>query len=391
LGEVTRNPSLDELRAEVVRLGPWHIDVEITPELSTSAFLEAPPGTYPASFGRVGFQSPRKGVLRKMRRLYPDGLAGRRVLDCACNCGALLFWAKEIGASECFGFDVREHWVDQANFLREHRAKPSGGIRFEVRDLYELPELGLERFDITFFNGIFYHLPDPITGLRIAADLTGELLIVNTVTHNGYPDGMLVAGRESETQLMSGVYGLNWFPTGPEVLSRVLNWMGFPETRCHRWRRTSPDQGSELGRMEVLAGRSAEVFQAYDRPPTRLELLDRIDRIARSALPEGATVLVASGGDEELTQIEGRRTWPFPDSAGKGDGVPADAAQAISQLEELRARGAEYLLLPATAFSWLERCPEFEHHLRDRCVAVWREYGTCLILSLETEGARQAI
>ena len=51
---------------------------------------------------------------------------------------------------------------------------PGEDIRFEVCDLYALPELDLPSFDITLFNGIFYHLPEPVTGLKIAADLTKE-------------------------------------------------------------------------------------------------------------------------------------------------------------------------------------------------------------------------
>ena len=47
--------SAEELRDEVIRLGPWHVDVEITPEVSTRAFLDAPPGTYPESFGKISF------------------------------------------------------------------------------------------------------------------------------------------------------------------------------------------------------------------------------------------------------------------------------------------------------------------------------------------------
>ena len=47
----------------------------------------------------------------------------------------------------------------------------SEDIDFEVPRLYDLPERELEPFDITLFNGIFYHLPEPVGGLRIAADL----------------------------------------------------------------------------------------------------------------------------------------------------------------------------------------------------------------------------
>jgi hypothetical protein len=77
------------------------------------------------------------------------------------------------------------------------------------------------------FKGLFYHLPDPVSGLRIAADLTKELLILNTATLPG-PEGALMLADEGY-ELMSGVYGLCWYPTGPVVLERILRWMGFTE------------------------------------------------------------------------------------------------------------------------------------------------------------------
>ena len=44
-----------------------------------------------------------------MSALYPDGFQGRSIMDCACNCGGYLFWAKEIGADgriDCLHNDV---------------------------------------------------------------------------------------------------------------------------------------------------------------------------------------------------------------------------------------------------------------------------------------------
>ena len=88
---------------------------------------------------------------------------------------------------------MREHWIRQARFLQEHR--PDGDrIRFEVMDVYDLPELGLEPFDITIFAGLFYHLADPVSGLKIAADLTNELMIFDTATKWGMEDDSLVVG-----------------------------------------------------------------------------------------------------------------------------------------------------------------------------------------------------
>jgi SAM-dependent methyltransferase len=252
-----------ELRDEVVRLGPWHIDIEVTPEVSTAAFLDAPPDTYSEEASQISFHNPRDGFLRRLMRTFPNGLEGRSVLDCACNCGAYLFYAKEAGAGRCLGFDIREHWIDQARFLAEHRERPSDEVHFEVLDLYDLPKLRPGRFDVTFFMGILYHLPELVTGLKLAADITDEVMIVNTATRAGHPDGLLVSKHESPTKLMSGNYGLAWLPTGPVVLTRILHWLGFPEVRCSVWRH-APRQRKDLDRLEVIAARTPGFFSDWD-------------------------------------------------------------------------------------------------------------------------------
>jgi SAM-dependent methyltransferase len=188
----------------------------------------------------VSFWDFRPGFRDVIHSVYPDP-AGRSFLDCACNCGGYLYWMKEMGAGRCFGFDVREHWIRQAKFLAEHRPEEVEAV---VCDLYDVPKLGLEPFDIVQFKGLFYHLPDPVSGLRIAADLTKELLILNTATLPG-EEGSLVLADEG-TELMSGVYELCWYPTGPAVLDRILGWAGFVETKVV-WEME--------GRLEMLASK----------------------------------------------------------------------------------------------------------------------------------------
>jgi tRNA (mo5U34)-methyltransferase len=255
-----------ELRDEIIRLGPWHYDVQVTPDVSTRVSLDAPPGTYPESFGPVSFLDPRDRFQGELLRLYPSGLEGRTVLDCACNCGGYLFWAKEVGAGDCFGFDAREHWINQARFLQQHRVGPTDGLRFEVCDLYDVPKLNLEPFDIALFQGIFYHLPDPIQGLKIAADLTKQLLIIGTATRSGMPDGCLWAGDEDRDILMSGIHGLMWRPTGPEVLDRILKWMGFVETRVIGWMKETPKTAPNWGRLRMAASRSHGLLERLGEP-----------------------------------------------------------------------------------------------------------------------------
>jgi tRNA (mo5U34)-methyltransferase len=252
------------IRDEIIRLGPWHYDIEVVPGLSTRVCLEAPPDTYPDSYGPVSFL-PRRledDWKHMMRLVYPQGLEGRSVLDVACNCGIYLHWARDIGAGRCYGVDVHSQWIEQAHFLQRHGLLE--GVTCEVGNLYDLPAKNLPRFDVTWFGGIFYHLPDPVSGLKVAADLTNELLLINTATKNGLPDGLLAVGEESKEGLLSGVYGLNWFPTGPETLRAILAWLGFPAMRV-LWHITQGEgQPLELGRMQLLAARDERLFAHYD-------------------------------------------------------------------------------------------------------------------------------
>ena len=259
---------LDGLRRELVALAPWHMKVDVRGGVTTADAADA---DVDPKFGKVSFHDAEPGYKQLMTLLYPDGLAGRSFLDCACNCGGYALWSRDLGASRCFGFDVRDHWIRQAEFLAAERELPSDGCNFEVLDLYDLPNRD-EEFDIAIFKGIFYHLPDPVRGLKVVADKTRELILLNTATRAGADDGFLAIAHESTDFVMSGVYGLNWLPTGPEVLQRILGWMGFPATRISFWQKETPfgAGGRPLGRIEILAAREEATFRHYDeRVPAR--------------------------------------------------------------------------------------------------------------------------
>jgi tRNA (mo5U34)-methyltransferase len=254
-------PLLDEM----VALAPWHIEVPVTAELSTrDAWETARRKGVPGGEPQMDMYSPEPAWTNLLRSIYPQGLAGRSILDCACNCGAYSFIAKEQGAGECFGFDVRDHWINQARFLAEHREAPTDRMRFEVLDLYDMPERGIGPFDLAFFLGIFYHLPNPIGALKTVTDLTREVVVLDTATRNDLPDGSLFAAEESTSHALSGAYGLHWFPTGPKVLRKVFGWLGFPEMRVVYRRRDTAAQPPELGRLRIVAAREPGRFDAFD-------------------------------------------------------------------------------------------------------------------------------
>ena len=355
------------IRQEGESLGPWHLEVEVTPTLTTEA-LRGP------TIDRIkGFYDPAPGFKGILERLFPAGLEGRSVLDCACNNGAFLYAAKELGAGRCLGTDVRELWIEQARFLQRHRTGPSDDMRFDVVDLYELPALDLEPFDLTVFSGVFYHLPDPIRGLQIAADLTREVIYIASTTLAGREDGMLAPGQETTTEPLSGVYGLQWYPTGPGVFEPVMRWLDFPHTRTIDW--WSPDDSAaELEVTQVFASRDASVVERWDAVSPKG--FDGAVEWVKVLVPPGGTVLVAGGAEAPLHHLE-RRTAAFPPDVDENAGSDRTPdGELIDALERLRADAA-YLLVPTEAFQWLDAHAEFGDHLKryqvyvsdpDRCI-----------------------
>jgi glycosyltransferase involved in cell wall biosynthesis len=64
---------------------------------------------------------------------------------------------------------------------------------------------------------------------------------------------------------------------------------------------------------------------------------------------------------------------------------PLDSNEAVARLEALREKGAEFLLLPCTAFWWLEQYPEFKLHLESRYHVIADAKttdNTCIIFDL---------
>ena len=143
-----------------------------------------------------------------------------------------------------------------------------------------------------------------------------------------------------------------------------------------------------------LAGAQAG-SRAAGEPPRRGEpdprkqaayvaLIARIRATVEQAIPSGATVMVVSKGDDELLKLGARKGWHFPqNSRGVYAGHhPADSQAATRHLEELRARGGQFLLFPATAFWWLEHYADFHRHLQARYPAIVQEEQTCRIFDV---------
>jgi GT2 family glycosyltransferase len=116
-------------------------------------------------------------------------------------------------------------------------------------------------------------------------------------------------------------------------------------------------------------------------------LVERIRAAVAETVPSGSTVLVISRGDRALVELEDRRAGHFPQDPGGGylGHHPRDSEDAIERLEDLRARGADYLVLPSTSYWWLDHYSGFAEHLRERYPVT--DTGPCSIYGLSNARA----
>jgi predicted O-methyltransferase YrrM/trans-aconitate methyltransferase len=138
------------------------------------------------------------------------------------------------------------------------------------------------------------------------------------------------------------------------------------------------------GRLARPGSHADNQYEAFLDDVARVVLIHKIKKAVNEALPRDSTVLVVSRGDAGLLELDGRQGRHFPQSE---DGVyaghyPADSAEAIAHLEELRAAGGDFLLFPATAMWWLEHYSEFKQYLERHFRVLQHQQDSCLILDL---------
>lgn len=154
------------------------------------------------------------------------------------------------------------------------------------------------------------------------------------------------------------------------------------------------------GLQERLAREGAESEQADGDDPfaanPRLgyrRLVERVRAAVGENIPAGASVLVVSRGDRDLIRLDGDLAGGhFPQDADGGylGHHPSDSKEAVAHLEALRRDGAQYLVLPATSYWWLEHYADFAAHLRSRYPST--QLDGCTVFRLgEPVGAPQEV
>jgi hypothetical protein len=136
----------------------------------------------------------------------------------------------------------------------------------------------------------------------------------------------------------------------------------------------------ENTRLSLELGARSQQSPELEYQQLRRGIRDTVRRL----VPIGATVLVTSKGDGALLELPARRGWHFPQTVwGAYAGHhPANGADAIADLEALRAKGADYLLIPATSLWWLDFYREFRQHLETHYVRLATPKELCALYEL---------
>jgi hypothetical protein len=157
------------------------------------------------------------------------------------------------------------------------------------------------------------------------------------------------------------------------------------ELQAKREELDRPRQAADAEAADPEAAAATAGIEATGADPgdTHDPLVSEIRATAQEVIPSGATVLVAGKGDDALLRLDGSRGWHFPMAAdGRYAGHhPAGDTAAIAQLEALRARGADHLLLSATTLWWLDHYRGLRRHLAERYVPLL-EHEHCVIYRL---------
>jgi glycosyltransferase involved in cell wall biosynthesis len=275
------------------------------------------------------------------------------------------------GASDAEGVADLAARAAGHNISLEHGYWPAGDVRdlFEACDAY----ISLHRSEglgLTITDAMA--LGKPV----IATDWSGSRDFVNV--RNGFPIRYDLAANPRK----AGPYGKDAIWAEPSVAHAAETMRWIFENRDEAARRGETARrdieaayseravGKIIGaRLDAIANRRREpayreemrgVYARYNRLAT--DLTSWVD----GYVPARADVAVISKGDDRLLAFTGRRGSHFPQlTDGRYAGhYPADCGAAIDHLEELRARGIRWLVIPDTASWWLQHYPDFAAHLR---------------------------
>jgi SAM-dependent methyltransferase len=105
---------------------------------------------------------------------------------------------------------------------------------------------------------------------------------------------------------------------------------------------------------------------------------DALEETIRLTVPWTAAVALVLPEGAEPPPLDGRKVFAIAALGAAQDG----GAAALERLEELRAEGCEYLIVPVASLPWLEQRPALVRHLQERYRLVLRDGAAGAVFAL---------
>ena len=153
------------LEKSVADLAPWFHNIDLGHGVLTAP--EHLLGDYP------------RQKFARFAHALPADLTGKSVLDIGCNAGFYAIEMKRRGAGRVVGIDTDDRYLAQARLASRTLGFPD--IEYRNLSTYDVAALG-EKFDVTIFMGVLYHLRHPLLALDLIREhVAGDLLLFQTM------------------------------------------------------------------------------------------------------------------------------------------------------------------------------------------------------------------
>lgn len=206
----------------------------------------------------------------KLTALQLPALQGKSVLDVGAWDGYFSFAAERLGATRVVALDSYAWggapWGSQEPFRLARSALGSNveDVHCEVTDVS--PETVGGTFDIVLFLGVLYHMRHPMLALERVAGVTGETLVVETLSDLSLTRRPAAAYYPADSMDNDAT---NWWGPNEAALTGMLSDLGF--SRIETINRRSPAR--RLGQVAYNAANIVHSRLSRNRKPLQRNYL----------------------------------------------------------------------------------------------------------------------
>lgn len=202
-----------ETMAEIERLNPWFA----TYEFPNGAKTQSLRGDI-----KKFFQRRTERVFTLIERFVDP--QETTLLDIGCADGYFSNVAASRGYKHVTGIDFREAHVERANLAK--KLFGHSNVEFRQGSVYDLTEEGVEPHDVVLFQGLLYHLANPVAAARQVRALTKKMAYYGSWTHGGVP-GVRFSLQAESSDYIQGNEDLSMVPTQQGFYAAAV-FVGFP-------------------------------------------------------------------------------------------------------------------------------------------------------------------